>query len=66
MAEERHVLVGLVRSEQDTGMCSSCLRVLVAADGNGWSLQVFRQVMDRPAWRAEARGWDDSLHHKEQ
>lgn len=40
--------------------------MLVAAGGNGWSLQVFGQVMDRPAWRAEACGWNDSLQHKEQ
>lgn len=56
----------LVRSEQDTGVCSNCLLVLVAGGGNGWSLQVFRQVMDGPVWRAEARGWNDSLQHKEQ
>lgn len=60
-AEESHVLVGLVGLEQDTGVCSSCPLVLVAADGNGWSLQVCRQVMDSAVWRAEACGWNDSL-----
>lgn len=47
-------------------MCSNCLLVLLAADGKGWKLQVFRQVMGRPVWRAEAHDWNDSLQHKEQ
>lgn len=63
---ERQVLAGLVRSDQDTGVCSNCFLVIVAVDENGWRLQVFRQVMDGPVHKAEARNWNDNIHHKEQ
>lgn len=65
-AGEGYITVGLERSYQDTGVCCNCFLVLVPVDENGWRLHVFRQVMDGPLLRAEARNWSDSIYHREQ